>query len=565
MKLSNRIKILSTIARWRLTWDKRDTNCKVPGLDNPKFMSAMEAVRLIPDGAGVISSGMAANARCSIFYWGIKELYLKTGHPRDLVWMGVGAMGSRGRVPGTLEELDFPGVLAGYIGGHLETIKAQLRLADKGNMFLGTLPQGIMGYLMEAQARGEDSVLSDVGVGTFLDPRVGSGSQILTGIGPQLVTVEGDLLRYTMPKIDIAMFVLPYADSEGNLYAHNAATLTECKPSTYAARGNGGKVLATVSGIILKDPSRIYIPADKVDAIVVNPRSEQTGTVPQRKYWPLFTVGGNEDINEGVEQLKFVNNILKITPTRGDAENALARLAAQVFARTVRPGAYVNIGVGLPEEVCRLVYEGGLYKDVTFGCETGVLGGMPAMGIYFGSAVCPREMMSSAEIFHIWENKLDLTILGLLEADSEGNVNVSKRGEGAINYVGPGGFPNLVRSAKNILFIGSWMAHAKFAIEDGRLVIRKTGEPKFKEKVSQITFSGRQALLQGKNVYYVTNVGVFRLTARGMELSQIMPGIDLERDVIKCCPMKIVLPEDGRVPVVEDSVVTGKGFNLKWP
>jgi propionate CoA-transferase len=563
MKWTNKVKILYTIARWRLTWDKRDTAYKPAGL-GPKFVSALEAVAMIPDGAVVESSGMAANARCSIFYWAIKERFQAEGHPKGLTWVALGAMGSRGRVPGTIEELDFPGPLALYIGGHLETMKAQLRLADAGELTLATLPQGIMGWLMEAQARGEDSILSEVGVGTVLDPRIGSGSQVIPGKGPQLITAEGDRLRYTMPKLDVALFVLPYADAEGNLYAHEAATLTESLPATIAVKKNGGKVLASVSSIIPKDPQRIYISADKVDAIVVNPRSEQTGAVPQCNYWPLFTVGSCEDIDEGVAQLKFVNQVMKITPVRTDAENALARLAAKVFARLVRPGANINIGVGLPEEVSRLVYEGGLYRDVTFGTETGVLGGLPAPGIFFGAAVCPEKMMSSAEIFHYWEDKLDLTILGLLEADSDGNVNVSKRGEGAINYVGPGGFPNLVNSAKNVLFIGSWMAHADFAIEDGKLVIKKAGVPKFIERVSQITFSGKQAVAQGKNVYYVTNIGVFHLTARGMELTEVMPGIDVKKDVIDSCPMKIVLPE-GEVPVVDQPIVTGEGYKLTWP
>jgi len=114
-----------------------------------------------------------------------------------------------------------------------------------------------------------------------------------------------------------------------------------------------------------------------------------------------------------------------------------------------------------------------------------------------------------------------------------------------------------------IIFVGSWMAHAQMAIEDGKLKIVKPGKPKFIDKVNEITFSGKQAVKKGTKVFYVTNVGVFRLTERGMELIKVMPGIDIQKDIIDFSPMKVVLPESGKVPVVEDAIVTGKGFKLE--
>jgi len=565
MNLLTKIQLLGQIARWRLTWDKRDTGFRPAELQNPKFVSARQAVALIADAAVVMSSGMAANSRCSIFFWAIKERFLATGQPRNLTWMVVGANGGRGRAPGTLEELALPGLMTRYVGGHLETIKAQLQLAQEGKLELQAMPQGVMTFLLEAQGRGEDSLVTDVGVGTFLDPRVGAGTQVVPGRGESLVTVEGGKLRYRLPKLDVAMFVAPYADAEGNIYMENAATLTESRESSLAAKKNGGQVLVAVAEVRPRDPAKIFLPADKVDAIVVNPRNEQTGAVPQKKYWPMFTAGARVDVEDAVGRLKFANRVLKITPVRTLSELAMARLAAALFMRIAPQGANVNIGVGLPEEVCRLICEGGLTQDVTFATETGVYGGLPAPGVFFGAAINPIKLLSSAEIFHFWDQHLDVAILGLLQADSEGNVNVSKRGEGPIHYVGPGGFPNLVRAAKNIIFIGSWMARAEIEVRGGKVVIQKPGTPKFLEQVDQITFSGKQALALGKQVFYVTHVGAFRLTRRGVELFQVMPGIDIERDVLKACPMKIVLPEKAKPQVVEASIVTGQGFRLQWP
>ena len=566
MNLLTKAYLVFHILRWRLSWDKHDLDYLPDGVDPKKFLSARQAAALIPDGATVMTCGMAASARCSIFYWAIKEAFARTGHPRDLTWLGVGAMGARGKVPGSIEDLNAPGIIKKYIGGHLETMKAILRLADQGHVELHNLPQAEMGYLLEAFARGEDSVVSDAGVGSFLDPRVGEGSVVLPGKGQSLISVEGDQLRFTMPKPDVGLFIAPYADREGNIYATNAATLTENRLLVNALKKTGGKALVSVGELAPKDEKNIYIPAEDITAVIVNPWSEQTGGIQQRRYWPMFTLNAKVDKVESVARLKFVNELLKITPVRRPPEVAMARTAADLFTRVAKPGANVNIGVGLPEEVCRLIVEGGLDNDVHFGTETGVYGGLPTPGIYFGAGIAPEKMIHSAEIFRFWkEGNLDVTVLGLLEADEEGNVNVSHRGPGAINFVGAGGFPDLVNYAKTIIFIGTWMAGAKFEIADGKVVIKQPGAPKFMKKVTHITMSGKHALKLGKQVYYVTNVGVFKLTERGMELVQVVPGIDVKKDVIEACPMRIVLPSSGEVPVARRELITGEGFKLAWP
>lgn len=565
MNILTRAQLLVHIARWRLTWSRRDLDYCPEGLDNPKFMSARQAVELIPDDACVFSNGMAANARCQIFFWGVRDRFDRSGHPAGLTWITVGAQGSRGMVPGTLEELGVPGLVTRWIGGHLETVKSFLKLAQEGKMEIHRMAQGVMAFLLEAQARGEDSILSHVGVGTMLDPGVDFGTPVVEGRGESFSSAEGEYLRYRLPRIDYSLLNAPYADEEGNIYSYNAAVITENLESAQAAKRNGGKVLACVADIVPRKDEDIHIPSDLVDAIVVNPYNEQTGSVLQRKYWEMFTEGGNVDVHDAVERLKFGNRVLGITPKRGPADEVLARMAADLFIRVTRPGSFVNIGVGIPEEVSRLIYEGGLSNDITYVVETGALGGLPAMGIFFGAAIAPKKIVSSAEVFHLCHDRLDVTILGILQADSSGNINVSRRGEGPINYVGPGGLPDLAASARTILFVGSWMAHSKVSIEEGRLRIIKPGTPKFVDEVDEITFSGPEALKAGKDVYYCTNIGTFHLTRRGMELIQVMPGVDIEKDIARACPMRFVLPESGSVPLVSQEIVTGAGFSLRWP
>ena len=456
------------------------------------------------------------------------------------------------------------GLVKVWIGAHQETVKSFLKLAQKGKLEVHRISQGVLDFLIEAQNKGEDSLVSKTGVGTMIDPREGNGSPLIKGAGESLSAAEGDHLRYRLPKITMAMMNAPYADAEGNIYFKHASVITENIESALAARQNGGKVLVTVTDIIPKNEKEISLPADKVDAIVVNPNNEQCGMARQRKYWEMFTEGAKVDTEDALSRLLLVNNLLRITPHRGPAEEALARLAADFFMRVAKKNQYVNVGVGMPEEVCMLIYEGGIHEDVTYLLESGPLGGMPAMGVFFGASINPEKLLSSAQMFHLIYEKLDTTLLGLLQVDSKGNVNVSKRGEGPINYVGPGGFTDMTVAAKTILFIGSWMIGAHMEVHDGKIMMVKPGTPKFVDKVDEITFSGSEALKHGKNVYYCTNVGVFQLTERGMELIEVMPGIDIQKDIINGCSMKIVPPEEGKFSVVSESIVTGKDFKLHW-
>ncbi len=558
-----KIALLSHYLKWRLTWNRRDTRYErlVPG--NPKFMGPRRAAGLVSDGSVVMASGLGGNARASILYWAIRELFEETGHPRDLTVLSVGGFGGRGRVPGTLEELGQKGLCTRFFSGHLETFKAMLRLAEAGQLELQCLPQGIMALLLEAQGRGETTITSATGVGTFIDPRVGRGSPVVDPAARQWVSVAEEGLRYEMPKVNVALFNLPAADEDGNLYARGAVMVAECREAALAARRNGGVVLANVGRLVPRGWGEVFLPAEAVDAVVEYPGTEQTGSIPYRKAWSMFTMESDVPEEEAIEKLRFANRLLGITPRRGPVDDMLARLAASVFADNVGPGANVNIGVGLPEEVCRCLHEGGVVDEITFFTETGVIGGLPAPGIYFGAAVCPKRMVSSAEVFRMCQESLDVTILGLLEADSEGNVNVSRRGDGALNAVGPGGFIDFACSARTVIFVGSWMARGRMGVAGERVRVVAAAPPKFVDRVSEITFSGAEALRRGQRVFYCTSVGAFQLTPRGMELMAVLPGIDIQRDVLRASPMRIVLPPSGDVPVVDGSIVSGKGFRLR--
>ena len=406
MNLFTKASLVLHVLRWRRTWNKRDTHYRftVPG--NPKFMGSRDAVQLIHDGDVIATSGIAGNQPICLLYWAIREVFEETGHPAKLTLLCTGGQGGRGKVPGSMEELGKEGLCTRLITGHQETFKSMLALAADGKLEIQCLPQGEVAFLMEAQGRGEESILTSNGVGTFMDPRVGPGSHIFDPKAEQLITVEGDKLRYRAPKISVAMFSAPAADREGNLYLDNASVIAETYDIIRAARKNGGRVIVHVGCIVEKGAGKVVIPAEDLDAIVYDPNGQQVLSIKHSKYWPLFTTHSDMSLEEGISRLRFANRLLGITPRRTPVDDALARLAALTFAENARKGMLVNVGVGLPEEASRILFEAGLLQEVTVFTESGVFGGLPAPGIFFGGAACPKKMVRSAEAFHTCADKL---------------------------------------------------------------------------------------------------------------------------------------------------------------
>jgi propionate CoA-transferase len=450
------------------------------------------------------------------------------------------------------------------IAGHTETAKSLLRLADAGRLELHTLPQGEMTHVIEAQGSGEQQVRSRTGIGTFLDTRVGRGSPVTPEATTQFARADGDAIVYSLPPIDVALFNAPYADRDGNIYFHHAATITENVEAARAARRNDGLVLVSVSGLIQRDEASIGLRAEDIDGIVVNPRNEQTGSVPQSEYWPMFTAGANVDEHEAIERLRFINQTLGITPRRSGVDDALARLGAMTFVENVPADATVNVGVGLSEEICRVLYESRVHEQITFTTESGPYGGLPAPGIFFGAAINPERLESSAWMFRHYREHLDAALLGFLQLDSAGNINLSKRGPRMLDYVGPGGAPSIIDGAKTVLFAGKWMQGAKVSIRGDRLHLEKPGEPKLLERVDEVTFSGRAGLEFGKQVFYVTDLALLELTGAGLTLRAVMPGIDIERDLLANSRAHIHVPSDPAPRTLPAAVVTGKDFHLAW-
>jgi propionate CoA-transferase len=86
-------------------------------------------------------------------------------------------------------------------------------------------------------------------------------------------------------------------------------------------------------------------------------------------------------------------------------------------------------------------------------------------------------------------------------------------------------------------------------VEAGRLQVQQHGRiRKLVDAVAHITFSGAQALRRGQRVLYVTERATFELTPAGVALTEVAPGVDLQRDVLAQMDFAPLVREVGTYP-----------------
>ena len=482
-----------------------------------KIVTAAEAVRLIHDGDSVVVEGFMGQCFAEELALALEQRFLLTGTPRDLGLVFTMAAGNRlGR---GLDRLAHKGLLNRAVGGHWAMAPELGKMAVGNDIEAHNLPQGVISQLFRDTAAGKPGLLTRVGLGTFVDPRQGGGkiNERTTEDRVELITLGGEeYLFYKALPLDVAFLRGTTADPGGNITMEREALIMEALAVATAVHNAGGLVIVQVERVAENgslSPREVKIPGILVDCVVVS---------QPEHHWQTFGTPYSAALSGELRRVRNTVPSLELTERK-----VIARRAAM----ELQPGSVVNLGIGIPEGVANVAAEEHILDYLTLTAEPGAMGGMPTGGLDFGSAVNAQAILDQPSQFDFYDGGgLDAAFLGLAQADRLGNVNVSRFGP---KLAGSGGFINISQNAKRLVFTGTFVVSGRCRVQDGRLVIADgVVAPKFLADVEQRTFSGEYAAVAGRPVLYVTERCVFQLTPGGLELIEIAPGVDLERDIL---------------------------------
>jgi propionate CoA-transferase len=484
----------------------------------PEFITAIEAAELIPDDStlGIVGFGLSGFAEEVVK--AIGERFEGCGKPRNIHLRQSGSLGD-GKERGIVH-LAHQGLVATWTTAMIGFNFQLGKMVSENKVKCYCLPQGVLINLWREAARGGPGFITKVGLGTYVDPRFEGAkmNDITTEDVVKLVEFDGEeYLFYKNIPVDAVLLRGTTADEDGNITFEKESIINEGYHAAASAKANGGIVIAQVEYVAKKGslhPKEVKVPGVLVDYVVVSTSQMNNWQTEGTLYEPSFS--GN---------LKKPQSRMPVLDL--NARKVIARRAAV----ELRKGDMVNLGVGIPAGIAYVVAEEGFDGGLVFSAEAGAIGGVPAPLPNFGSSYNAQAIIEPGYMFDLIDGgNLGVTCLGLAEADSCGNLNVSKFG-GRVN--GPGGFINITGFTPKILYCGTFMAGDESVVADGKIVITKPGKaPKFVQHVEQITFSGAEAVKRGLEVWYITERAVLRLLDGKMVLVEIAPGLDLQTDIL---------------------------------
>ena len=456
----------------------------------------------------------------------IGERFKRTGQPEHLTMIHPIAAGDMYGIKG-IDHLAYNGLLKRVIAGSLPSGPSSMPSPQIWQMIYDNeveaynIPSGLLFHMHRESAAKRPGVLTKVGMGTYLDPRQ-SGGRMNANTTEDIVSItrfDGeDWLYLRSIPIDVAIIRGTTADERGNISMEDEGGYLGAYDQALAARNNGGITIAQVKRIVAAGsipPQHIRVPGVLVDYIVEVPDQMQT---TQTVYDPAIS-----------------GSIKRPASSFGKVEWGADKVIARRAAIELTKGEAVNLGFGISALVPRVLLEENLADEVTWVIEQGAVGGVPLLGFQFGCAANAQAIVPSPDQFTYFQGGgFDRSMLSFLQIDQVGNVNVSRLAARPHVTAGVGGFVDITANARHIVFSGYFTAGGlKVSIEEGQVHIEREGKVrKLVSAVEQISFSGKRAVEQGQHITYVTERCVMVLQEQGLVITEVAPGIDLERDVL---------------------------------
>lgn len=510
---------------------------------NPKVIRAEDAISYIKNGDTLcIGGGGAGHAVPDKLMEALGQRFIKTDLPKKITILhpcGIGENNVRG-----LNHLAHPGLVDTVIGGFWGNAPKMGALCLEGQIKGYNFPQGVLSHLVRAIAGGEKGLLTRTGLHTFVDPRYEGGkanSETKKDL-VEIINLHGEeLLFYHNIPINISFIRGSSVDVDGNLTMEDEVATFAMLSIAQATKVNGGIVIAQVKSIhsTHAKPVNVKVPGVLIDYIVEEPAQTMT-----------FLTDYEQAFID--REANYVTDTLEL--------QGIKRTIARRAAMELPHKAFVNLGYGMADGIPIVVKEEGMLDDITFMIEQGQTDGLIATGLNFGAMYNPAAITDDGYQFDFFHGGgLDICFLGFAQIDRDGNVNASRFGN---IITGCGGFIDISQHTNKIVFCGAFSAKADVIVHEKGLTINHPGKIiKFLEEVEQVTFNGKQAFGKGQDVIYCTERAVFRLTENGMELMEIAPGVDLEKDVLSMMDFKPLIHPN--LKIMDNKIFESGLLNLK--
>lgn len=499
-----------------------------------KIIHAQDAAALIRDDWVVTTGGFGHCGSPEALLRAVEERFIAQGRPAGLTLLFASGPGDRDERG--INRLAHRGLIRRIIGGFWSLAPRIGELALANEIEAHNWPQGVVSHLFRAVAGGKPGVVTDVGLGTFVDPAQEGGclnARTDTALVERIDLAGRPSLFYKAMPIQCALLRGTRADEAGNISMEREASIQDALAQAQAVRNSGGIVIVQVQELARSGSlplASVCIPGFLVDYVVVSEGDDHWQTYGEQfnpsycGQWQGYrpTPRAGERPREPLGARRII------------ARRALHELLSQATAHERRSPLVVNLGIGTPEAIAREAHRSGLLggPHFTLTVESGAAGGIPAGGMSFGATAYPDALLTQAELFdHYDGGGIDLAFLGFGQIDAAARVNVASLGS---RLNGVGGFINISQAAKRIAFCGSFTAGG-LCVEgspDGGLRILDEGRVrKLVPTLERICYdpAGRARCT---TPLLITERAVFRMSAQGLTLTEVAPGIDIGRDIL---------------------------------